>query len=1237
MSPSLFVKATQQFSATVQGTGSFSTAVTWLVNNVQGGNSSVGTISNSGFYTAPASVPNSNPVTVTAKSVEDATKAGSSQVAIEPENVMVSISPMSGSVQLNQSLPFMAMVTGTANTAVFWSVNNFVGGQPAFGFIDGNGNYTAPSNLPANNPVTVTVTSQEDNTKSASAMVTVLATAGGITVTISPQNPNVVFDGSQSVQFMASVTGTANTAVTWSVLSNGAGPLGTITPGGLFTPFGFSCANVSSPALIQATSVADTGAQATTYVNLVPPTPVLTSVSPQPADAQSTLQLSGTFAYGATFTVFYPGPNGTSIPGSTTAQSPDGTSISGPVPLGTASGPLSVQQSCSSPISGYTYPGQESNALPFQRLSRLRIRSNRQILSTGESTQMLYAFLGDPTPQPITWSALYGTVSATGVYTAGANNWDKVTGCITGTQQCDFFVFSVVPARIDPEVPVVSAGGSIQLTEVAGGATLSPTWSIVAGGGTLNSSGLYMAANSAPDTGAIPVLASDAAGNATNAIGVVGGFPGMVNRLIDFPDISPQASGQTTIPQALAAASSQLYVLSDSLPIIYLNGHRKLVDVYDVSDPAHPQWTSAVEGFDHDLDVHPMLTFANPGALWRVSFPALSGSVLNYGLEVAFFDASGPQPVLKQFLLGPQLWVCGFDQGLLVAIPASYTQTGQSLWQSPVNALVFDGRSGTVVTSQIALPFQNPSTPVTVVGLSITTTRLFLLYQQQQADGSLPFFLSTYSLSSNPPALLQTTPSMPAGNVYLQAGGDLPPVFGNLLFTGTGIFDISSGLPVQVAPPASNAPADFTGSLALFGPFSDGFQVEDFSVPASPKLTSLLYSDNSRQARAVGNNVFVIGSGLEVYDITAPGGPLPQPVLQGSGTFAEIFDLAAVGSHLYAAEDTDVGSFVTSFDLSQSPPARIGSFALGSEVPLALAPDGNFLFVGTSTELVVLNVSNPAAPARVTSLPIPTSCLTLVGNLLYLGNTGNRLVVIDVTNPTAPVVGTSVGLAGFPNAMQASGNLLLIAADQAGLLAYSIATPAAPAFLSQFQPSSAVEGVAIDGNLALLAAADGGFVVADMTNPAVPVLAGQVPLAAFTCYADLDPADGAPALIAISVENGIAYLGGANMFGRVFGFDYRQASHPRLVSEASYGDAILESVISIAPSGSSMFVAGDLYADHVFPADATQPRNFIREQCFPPPFTATAVAAYPELQKRSHSALAFSPKLRLIGSRTAHP
>jgi hypothetical protein len=72
--------ATQQFTATVAGTNN--TAVTWQVEGVTGGNSTVGTISTSGLYTAPLSPPSTGQVTVSAISQADSSRTASAAVTV---------------------------------------------------------------------------------------------------------------------------------------------------------------------------------------------------------------------------------------------------------------------------------------------------------------------------------------------------------------------------------------------------------------------------------------------------------------------------------------------------------------------------------------------------------------------------------------------------------------------------------------------------------------------------------------------------------------------------------------------------------------------------------------------------------------------------------------------------------------------------------------------------------------------------------------------------------------------------------------------------------------------------------------------------------------------------------------------------------------------------------------------------------------------------------------------------
>lgn len=151
------VSSQEQFTATV--TGTTNTAVTWEVDGVAGGNSTVGTITATGIFTAPATIPTPATVTITAVSVADNSSSGSAQATIvavgDAVNVVVSTNPAVTEVYTTTTQAFIATVTGTSNTAVTWQVDGVTGGNATVGTIDTSGNYTAPATVPT--PATVTI------------------------------------------------------------------------------------------------------------------------------------------------------------------------------------------------------------------------------------------------------------------------------------------------------------------------------------------------------------------------------------------------------------------------------------------------------------------------------------------------------------------------------------------------------------------------------------------------------------------------------------------------------------------------------------------------------------------------------------------------------------------------------------------------------------------------------------------------------------------------------------------------------------------------------------------------------------------------------------------------------------------------------------------------------------------------------------------------------------------------
>lgn len=116
------IGATQQFSATVSNTAN--TAVSWQVNGTAGGNATVGTISATGLYTAPSTIPSPAQVTIKAVSQADSSKSGSASVTVQPHFTTQTLSGQ-----------YVFAMGGYDGTATFKATGIFTA--------DGNGNLTS--------------------------------------------------------------------------------------------------------------------------------------------------------------------------------------------------------------------------------------------------------------------------------------------------------------------------------------------------------------------------------------------------------------------------------------------------------------------------------------------------------------------------------------------------------------------------------------------------------------------------------------------------------------------------------------------------------------------------------------------------------------------------------------------------------------------------------------------------------------------------------------------------------------------------------------------------------------------------------------------------------------------------------------------------------------------------------------------------------------------------------------
>jgi YVTN family beta-propeller protein len=180
---------TEQFTDTV--TGNSNTSVTWSVNNVTGGNSTVGTISTVGLYTAPINALNASSVTVTATSVADTAKSSSATVTIS-SGAVVTVLPTTGiTIAEGECFQFTDTVTNTVSnpdqpTAVYWYVNTVQGGNSSTGSITTAGYYCSPPTVGSTTSYTIKAILQADSTSYGSTNVEVVPSGASTLTAVSP-------------------------------------------------------------------------------------------------------------------------------------------------------------------------------------------------------------------------------------------------------------------------------------------------------------------------------------------------------------------------------------------------------------------------------------------------------------------------------------------------------------------------------------------------------------------------------------------------------------------------------------------------------------------------------------------------------------------------------------------------------------------------------------------------------------------------------------------------------------------------------------------------------------------------------------------------------------------------------------------------------------------------------------------------------------------------------------------
>jgi alpha-L-arabinofuranosidase len=495
-SGTLISGGTTTCAATVKGTGSYSSAVTW--------SASAGSITPAGVLTAPSS---GTSVTVTATSTQDPTKSSSVVVPVTPSATISSISVVcgTGSVLAGGTVACTAPVTGTGSfsSAVTWSTSG--------GVITSNGVLTAPTTGAA---VTVTATSVQNTAKSASAVVSItpLATITGVSVVC--QATTVV--AGATTNCASTVTGTSNfsSGVTWSATG------GSITPAGLVT-----APTTGTSMTVKATSTQDTTKYGVVTLTVQPAlaitsnpvatvtqTSITVSWTVNNAQAHSGLLYGPTPALGG---VTPYDPNATATPSYTITGLTPGTTEN--IEVTSFVGTQSVTKSLTA----------TTTAAPV--VSNVLVNCPSTSLVAGNNTTCSASVTGKGSySSSVIWTASTGTVSPAGVLTVPSSITSPTTVVLTATSTQDptksaSTTVSVTPAptvtAVKATCPMggVFAGGSIGCSAaVTGTGAYSSAVTWTASAGSITPAGVL----TAPATGSSVTVTATSVQDATKSSSV---------------------------------------------------------------------------------------------------------------------------------------------------------------------------------------------------------------------------------------------------------------------------------------------------------------------------------------------------------------------------------------------------------------------------------------------------------------------------------------------------------------------------------------------------------------------------------------------------------------------------------------------------------------------------------------------------------------------------------------------
>lgn len=311
------------------------------------------------------------------------------------------------------------------------------------------------------------------------------------------------------------------------------------------------------------------------------------------------------------------------------------------------------------------------------------------------------------------------------------------------------------------------------------------------------------------------------------------------------------------------------------------------------------------------------------------------------------------------------------------------------------------------------------------------------------------------------------------------------------------------------------------GNYAYVADGPAGVQVIDVRNPQAPVRVANYQAKGAATHMVLENNVgYIVADDLEIVDFTNPGAPVKLGQFHDGHLIYPSLWVAVKDGYAYLTTETELLLLDVRNPANPQTIGRLGE-------PARVSIFGDYALVGAG----LYDVSIPPNLVRITDLPYtPFADVELDGNFIYstYPRLDNNLEVFDITNPATPQTVGRATIPGDGGGIAHSGGTLYVAAASPGMHVVDVTIPSFPRLLSTFNTSGAADDVAVSGRYAYIADGTEGLKVVEaiVTFPQVVYFnpPAEVPITASPLILEAYASSGLP--VTFSFRGGPALLQG---------------------------------------------------------------------------------------------------------------